>query len=222
MMGDNFGDGDNDEKPAHKVCVDDFFIGKHEITRGQWKKVMGTGLSGFSHDDNHPVVNISWNESQKFIEKLNLITGEMHRLPTEAEWEYAAGAAGKKSQYATATGAISHDLCNYDGTAEKDKWIKTSPVGSFSPNPLGIYDICGNVWEWVADDYDYSAYKKHALKNPLVKASGADQVIRGCGWSEPAEDCRLSIRDKLPPDCQYCNRRNDVGLRLVRSRKLNE
>jgi formylglycine-generating enzyme required for sulfatase activity len=124
MMGDNFGDGDNDERPAHKVCVEDFFIGKHEITRGQWKKVIGPDSSGSPFDDNHPIVNISWQESQQFIEKLNKITGEMYRLPTEAEWEYAAVSSGKKSKYATVTGDISHDLCNYDGTAGKDKWIK--------------------------------------------------------------------------------------------------
>jgi len=216
MMGDDSGDGAGDEQPVHKVCLDDFFISKYEITVGQWEKVIGTDLSDSAHDDNHPIVNISWQETQQFIEKLNLMTGEVYRLPTEAEWEYAVKAGRKKSQYATETEIISHDLCNFDGTDAKDKWIKTSPVGSFPPNQLGVFDMCGNVWEWVEDDYDYHAYEKHVIKNPLIKAPGSEQVIRGCGWSDSEEDCRLSVRDKMPPDCQHCNRRNDVGVRLVK------
>jgi formylglycine-generating enzyme required for sulfatase activity len=218
MMGDSFGNGDTDEQPEHKVCLDDFFMDKNEITVGQWRKVMETGPSDSTHDDNHPVVKISWAEAQQFIKKLNRMTGEVYRLPTEAEWEYAAGASGRKSKYATATGNISHDFCNFDEAAAKDKWIKTSPVGSFPSNPLGIFDMCGNVWEWVEDDYDYDGYKKHTLKNPLIKASNSDQTVRGCGWSDSAEDCRLSVRDKLSPACKYCNKRNDVGFRLVKSR----
>jgi formylglycine-generating enzyme required for sulfatase activity len=218
MMGDDFGEGSSDEQPLHKVCLDDFFMGKYEITVGQWKKVMGTGSSDSTHEDNYPIVKISWEEAHQFIKKINGMTGEGYRLPTEAEWEYAATAGGEKSQYATVTGNLSHNLCNFDGTAAKDEWIKTSPVGSFPPNPLGLFDLCGNVWEWVEDDYDYNAYKKHALKNPLIKTSGSEQVIRGCGWSDAEEDCRLTFRDKMPPDCQYCNRRNDVGFRLVKSR----
>jgi len=218
MMGDSFGVGGSDERPEHRVCLDDFYIGKYEITASQWKKVMGkTPVDGL-YDDDHPMVKISWQEAQQFIKKLNLLTGEEHRLPTEAEWEYSARGGVENSRYATATGDISHDLCNFDDTAGKDEWIKTSPVGSFSPNHMGIFDMCGNVWEWVEDDYDSKAYHKHSEKNPLFKGTGSEQVIRGCGWSDAEGFCRLSARDKLPPDCPHCNRRNDVGFRLVKVR----
>ncbi|MEW6602442.1 MAG: SUMF1/EgtB/PvdO family nonheme iron enzyme [Nitrospirota bacterium] len=215
-MGDESGAGD--EKPAHKVCLDDFFMGKYEITAGQWKKVMGKPPVDGPYVDDHPIVKISWQDAQQFIKKLNLMTGEAHRLPTEAEWEYAARGGVDNFRYATATGDISHDLCNYDDTAGKDEWTKTSPVGSFFPNRIGIFDMCGNVWEWVEDDYDSNAYNKHSEQNPLFKGTGSEQVIRGCGWSDAEGFCRLTAKDKLPPDCPHCNRRNDVGFRLVKVR----
>ena len=215
-MGDIWGDGENDEQPLHKVCVDDFYIGTYEITVGQWKKVMVSLPNSTGDDETLPVVNITWQDAKKFTEVLGLITGEHYRLSTEAEWEYAAREGGKELKYATESGKTSRDLCNVDGTASKDRWEKTSPAGSFPPNQIGIYDMCGNAWEWVEDDYGYHAYKKHGLKNPLYRAPDSEKVIRGCGWSDNAEDCRVSLRDKVPQDCEHCNRRNDIGFRIVK------
>ncbi len=215
MMGNNVGEGSDDELPLHRVCLDDFSIGKYEITVRQWEKIMGEAQVDSQNKD-HPVINISWQKAQQFIAKLGQKTGSIYRLPTEAEWEYAA--RGGQNQNTISARNMSQDSCNLDGTSEKDLWERTSPVGSFSSNTFGIFDMCGNVWEWIEDDYEFNAYQKHSPRNPLIKTDGSAQTIRGCGWSDSAEDCSLYYRDKLPPDCTHCSRRNDVGLRIVKQR----
>ncbi len=217
-MGDLWGKGSKDELPAHIVCVDSYYIGKYEVTQGQWKKIMGNNPSKSQQGDDYPVENITWNETHEFIIRLNAAGKVKYRLPTEAEWEYAARAGHQIIKYATSTGNISHDLCNFDDTDGSDTWDRTSPVGSFPPVSSGIYDMCGNVWEWVKDNYEFNAYKKHSLYNPLITKEAADRVIRGCGWSDEEEDCRVSYRDKVPQDCPVCSRRNDIGFRVVRER----
>jgi len=110
-----------------------------------------------------PVINVSWNDAKAFAKWLSRKTGRTFRLPTEAEWEYACRSGGKKVKYATSTGRLSHDLANYDGTGGRDRWKYISPVGSFAPNSLGLYDMSGNVWEWCEDWYAF-LFKLFSLK----------------------------------------------------------
>ena len=189
------GDCSDDEKPAHTVKVDDFYMGKYEVTVGQWKKFIqdtgyegdginylgskGMAIPGFPQDDNHPVVCVSWNEAKAFVDRLSGKTGKKYRLPTEAEWEYAARSRGQKVKYGTKTGDLSHDLVNYDGTGGKDRWEYTSPVGSFPANPLGLYDMTGNVWEWCSDWYGSDYYSHSPVDNPKGPGSGDCRVARG-------------------------------------------
>ena len=215
-MGDLWDEGSKDELPVHIVCVDSFYLGTYEVSQEQWQKVMGSNPSKLPLGNDFPVENITWNEAQEFIAKLNSQGENKYRLPTEAEWEYAARSGNKKIKYATATGYISHDLCNFDSTNGIDKWDRTSPVGSFPSSKSALYDMCGNVWEWVEDSYQFDAYRKHVRNNPLITRKVADRVIRGCGWSDDQEDCRVSYRDKIPQDCPVCSRRNDIGFRVVR------
>jgi len=215
-MGDVWGNGYEDEKPVHEVCVDDFSLGKYEVTQSQWKLIMGDNPSKFVIGDNHPVQNIMAIEVDEFIKKLNFESDETYRLPTEAEWEFAARSGGQKLQYATDTGRMSRAYCNYDATEGNDTWDSLSPVGSFLPNQLELFDMCGNVWEIVKDSYVFEAYSKRINNNPLLSTPDADQVIRGCGWSDAEEDCRTTSRARIAVDCPICGRRNDVGFRLVK------
>lgn len=158
QMGDQFSEGSSlfgaNNKPVHEVCLDDFQIGKYEITQGQWKAVMGDGP--MSRDgDNYPVDLVSWTEIPKFINKLNSITGKMYRLPTEAEWEYACRSGGKKEKYCGG-----------------DSW-------QIKINGLGIHDMNGSVWEIVQDRYDADYYSKSPRNNPLGPAKGKYCVLRG-------------------------------------------
>src|SRR3989338_10514354 len=142
QMGDTFGGGDTDEQPVHKVCVDDFHMGKYEVTQKEWVDVMGTNPSHFKGCDNCPVENVSWDDIQEYINKLNQKTGKKYRLPTEAEWEYAARSGGKNEKYAGGNNIDSVGW--YDGNSGS----KTHPVGQKQPNGLGLYDMIGNVLEW--------------------------------------------------------------------------
>jgi|GEM_PF-688804 len=189
QMGDTFGDGGSDEKPVHEVCVDDFYIGKYEVTQGQWKAIMGNNPSYFKAcGDNCPVESVSWNDVQDFIRKLNertknnpqapFVKGEF-RLPTEAEWEYAARSGGKNEKWAgTSNESQLTDYAWY----YKNSGSKTHSVGQKKPNGLGIYDMSGNVWEWVSDWYDSSYYKNSPKNNPTGPNSGPGKVLRGGSW----------------------------------------
>ncbi len=149
QMGDNFGDGMADrEKPVHEVCVSDFVIGKYEVTQGQWRKLMGSNPSKFnSCGDNCPVEQVSWNDVQQFIQRLNSQSGRNFRLPTEAEWEFAARSGGKHEKY---SGGDNVDAVAWYGD---NSGKMTHPVGQKQANGLGLYDMSGNVWEWVSDWY---------------------------------------------------------------------
>ncbi len=180
-MGDTFGDGYDNEKPVHEICVDDFWMGRYEVTEGQWKKVMGKNPAKCTKGDNYPVESVSWDYVQEFIRELNKKAGkEMFRLPTEAEWEYAARSGGKKERFA---GCSDKDLlykyANYDNDGGDEC---TAPVGSYLPNGLGLYDMSGNVCEWVHDVYSEKAYSKHSQKNPVYEGSCNARVIRGGCW----------------------------------------
>ncbi len=191
------------ENPAHTVVVNDFHIGKYEVTQRQWEQIMNSNPSNFK-GDNLPVENVSWNDVQEFISKLNSITGKTYRLPTEAEWEYAAR-CGINSMY------------KYAGSNNIDEvaWYvinsggKPQPVGSKKPNEWEIYDMNGNVWEWVSDWF--GNYDTKAQTNPIGPALGPGRVRRGCGWSSEAKDCRISSRNADTPDL----RRPGLGFRLA-------
>lgn len=208
-MGDTFGDGYSDEKPVHTVCVSDFYMGKYEVTQGQWKAIMGNNPSYFKNcGDNCPVENVSWYEVQEFIERLNSKTGKKYRLPTEAEWEYAARSGGKREKYA-GTNDNPDNYAWYDSNSGK----KTHPVGQKRPNSLGLYDMSGNVWEWVSDWYDGNYYKNSPRNNPQGPSTGSARVLRGGGWYNFPQVVRAASRGRYNPS----GRGNDVGFRLLRT-----
>ena len=197
----------DDEKPAHQVTLtNDYYIGKYEVTQGLWKAVMGKNPSCFK-GDNMPVEQVSWNDCQKFISKLNKITGKTFRLPTEAEWEYAARGGKKSGGYQYSGSSNLSDVAWYDGNSGN----KTHIVGSKQGNELGIYDMSGNVWEWCHDWF--GSYSSSSQVNPLGANSGSGRVCRGGSWFFSAGGCRSSYRGNYSLDYRY----NDLGLRLVLS-----
>jgi len=194
----------DDEKPAHRVTVGDFYIGKYEVTQAQWRAVMGNKPSYFN-GDNSPVENVSWNDVQDFIRKLNASTGKQYRLPTEAEWEFATR-GGNSSRGTRYSGSNTVDnvawyYVNSGGT--------THPVGTKSANDLGIYDMSGNVWEWCSDWY--GSYSSNAQTNPQGPSSGSYRVLRGGSWNFIARYTRVSYRFNSTPD----RRISSTGFRLA-------
>ena len=209
QMGDTFGGGENDEKPVHEFCVDDFYLGKYEVTQGQWKEVMGSNPSYFKDcGDDCPVEWVSWNDIQMFISKVNYQSGEKYRLPTEAEWEYAASSGGKKEKWAgTSDEKELGDYVWYEGNSLN----KTHPVGQKKPNGLGIYDMSGNVWEWCSDWYREKNYSESTRNNPQLPSSSSSRVLRGGSWGSLAQDSRVADRGRGLPG----SRGDMVGFRVV-------
>ena len=192
------------EEPAHQVTLSSYYIGKYEVTQALWKAVMGENPS--SHKgDNLPVDSVSWNDCQDFIRELNALTGKNFRLPTEAEWEYAA------------RGGNSSKGCKYSGGNEPDKvaWYddnalyETHEAGLKSPNELGIYDMSGNVCEWCSDWY--GNYDRSEQSNPAGASSGTERVLRGGSWRTYSGACRVSDRYYAQPAMPS----DHFGLRLV-------
>ena len=209
-----------DEKPAHLVSLSDYYIGKYEVTQGLWKKVMGNNPSKFINcGDDCPVENVSWDDCQKFISKLNQLTGKRFRLPTEAEWEYAARGGSKASfqtKYAGSNvlGEVGWNDKNSDvnypgGFEENGRKLGTHTVGTKKPNALGIYDMSGNVLEWCNDwNGDYSS---GGVMNPKGASTGSLRVMRGGSWRHNGFYLRVSSRNDNDPS--YSN--NFFGVRLV-------
>ena len=194
------------EKPVHTVTVSSFYMGVTEVTQAQWEAVMGTNPSNFKGDD-LPVENVSWNDIQDFLKRLNSQTGENYRLPTEAEWEYAARSGGKKEKYA-GTNSNLDDYAWYGNNSGS----KTHPVGQKKPNSLGLYDMSGNVWEWCSDWYDGNYYTTSPDKDPKGAYSGSFRVLRGGSWNYLDVYCRSSNRLRFNPDYWYY----DLGFRFAR------
>ena len=195
------------EKPVHRVTLtNNYYIGKYEVTQALWQAVMGSNPSHFKGDA-LPVEQVSWKDCQKFITKLNRLTGKNFRLPTEAEWEYAARGGNKSRGYRYSGSNTIDDVAWY----ENDALSQTHPVGTKQPNELEIYDMTGNVMEWCQDWY--GSYSSSPQVNPTGAASGSYRVVRGGGWSDSARDCRTSDRDFISPG----GRSSDLGLRLVLS-----
>ncbi|MEI6141604.1 MAG: formylglycine-generating enzyme family protein, partial [Mariniphaga sp.] len=204
IKGGTFQMGSNessDEKPIHTVTVSDFSIGKTEVTQAQWVAVMGSNPSNFK-GDNLPVETVSWDDIQVFINKLNTKTGKTYRLPTEAEWEYAAGASTSpvtdRNKYAGTNSESS--LGNY-AWYSANSGSKTHPVGTKQPNQFGLYDMSGNVWEWCSDWY--GSYSSSPQNNPKGASSGSFRVLRGGSWSDVAQRCRVAYRLSYAPDNRY-------------------
>lgn len=200
---------DEDERPVHEVCVDGFWIGKYEVTRGEWKHIMGNNSSDSDNGDNYPVEEVNWTDCQDFIDKLNSQSSKTFRLPTEAEWEYAARSGGKEQKYA---GGDNVDSVAWYGDNSE---YKTHEVGTKAPNDLGIYDMSGNVWELCSDWYSSDYYSNSPRDNPQGPSSGSYRVIRGGSCMDIyARYIRTAYRSYLhAPSYGYY----DLGLRLVKT-----
>ncbi len=209
FMGDDNGRYDW-EKPAHRVKVSSFYIGQYPLTQSLWQVITGENPSEFK-GENRPVDNVSWNDVQDFIIKLNEQTGQQFRLPTEAEWEYAAR-GGKYSQGYTYSGS---DQLKQVGWYEENSNGETHEVGLMLANELGVYDMSGNVWEWCADWFGEKYYEKcridGVVENPHGPGSSGDRVIRGGSYFYSRMYCRATDRYWDRPG----DRRNSFGFRLV-------
>ena len=193
------------EKPTHRVTLSSYMIGQTEVTQALWQAVMGNNPSKYKGDSRRPVEKVSWNDCQEFLSKLNSLTGQHFRLPTEAEWEFAArggvNSRGYKYSGSNTLGNVAWYGANSSST--------THPVGTKQSNELGIYDMSGNVWEWCNDWYgDYSSGSQ---TNPQGPSSGSRRVLRGGSWYDDTGGCRVSIRSGINPDI----RDNFNGLRLA-------
>ena len=213
-MGDTFDLGQNEEQPIHRVCVDDFYIGKYEVTLGQWKRMQGYAPPSFKTygfkncSDDCPVGGVSWKDAQAYINKLNSRTGKTYRLPTEAEWEYAARSGGKREIYA---GTSSHDKLPQYAWYDYNSGGEFHPVGQKKPNSLGIYDMSGNMYEWVADWYDDTYYRNSPQNNPQGPSKGTLRVHRGGSESGDWSMMRTTYRNRHAPDFNL----DTMGFRLA-------
>lgn len=195
---------DKDEKPQHNLTVGDFYISKFEVTQGQWRAVMGTMPSSFRNCELCPVENVSWLDVQLFLKELNANTGQQYRLPTEAEWEYAAR-GGKKSNGYTYAGSNTLDEV---GWYEINSGRRPQPIGQKKANELGLFDMSGNVWEWCQDGYGYYSNDQ---TNPSNVNSNSSKLNRGGGWYFTSRDCRSSRRNYYVLNARSRN----VGFRLA-------
>ena len=192
------------EKPAHQVTLSDYYIGKYEVTQEEWQAVMGKNPS-YQKGNNNPVENVSWNDCQKFIKKLNQLTGLKFALPTEAQWEYAARGGNKSKGYKYSGSNNIDDIAWYYSNNGRKK----HQVGTKQPNELGIYDMAGNVSEWCSDWY--GSYSSSSQTNPVGPSSGSNRVLRGGGWGDDARGCRVSYRDDFRPSYRLPY----IGFRVV-------
>ena len=197
-------DAYDSEKPAHSVTLSPYYIGETEVTQALWEAVMGNNPSHFKGMDK-PVEQVSWNDCQEFIRKLNAATGLQFRLPTEAEWEYAARGGNKSRGYKYSGSNNLDDVAWYGSNSSSS----THDVKTKQPNELGIYDMSGNVWEWCQDWY--GSYSAGSQTNPTGASSGSYRVSRGGSWFDFAGLCRVARRSLFTPGSRY----NNLGLRLA-------
>jgi formylglycine-generating enzyme required for sulfatase activity len=186
-----------------------FYLGKYEVTQLQWKAVMGNKPSHFKGRDN-PVEQVSWDDAQEFIKQLNAKEGHnRYRLPTEAEWEYAARAGTNSAYFFGDNAALLKQYAWYSDNSEET----THPVGQKQPNAWGLYDMHGNVWEWVQDWYEEWYYSDSPGSDPKGPSFGSYRVLRGGGWHFDARLCRSADRFNYAP----VNRNRSLGFRLALS-----
>ena len=198
-------EGRDGDETQHTVSVGEFWLGETEVTQAQWQAVMGSNPSYFKGSD-LPVERVSWNDIQEFIRKLNRRTGKRFRLPTEAEWEYAARAGTQTASYWG--NGIGRNNANCDGCGSRWDNEQTAPVGSFKPNAFGLFDMLGNVWEWTCSAYTES-YDGSEQK---CSVSASTYTLRGGSWSNEPRRVRAAYRNFYYPD----NRYNFIGFRLAR------
>ena len=172
--------------------ISDFYIGKYEITQKQWETVMGNNPSAFKRGDNYPVEQVSWNDVQEFLRKINSLTGQQYRLPTSSEWEYAARGGNKSRGYTYSGSNTINEVAWY----KENSGRSTTKVGEKKPNELGIYDMSGNVWEWCQDK------------------EGSHRATRGGSFSDVPSRCRISFRFNDNPNARY----SSIGFRIVISK----
>jgi len=199
------------DEPVHVVTLSSFNIGKYEVTQAQWKAVMGINPSHFKDCEQCPVENVSWNDVQEFIRKLNILTGKNYRLPTEAEWEYSAR-GGKQGQGFVYSGSNEVDSVSWYkiiSWSEDVSYQGTHVVGAKKSNELELFDMSGNVWEWCSDWY--GEYSSSMQTNPSGPKSGRSRVLRGGSFDFFAFESCIPHRNGAPADFN----RNDIGLRLV-------
>ena len=199
---------DNDEKPIHSVTLSDYHIGETEVTQELWKAVMGSNPSWFKWfkgNNQRPVESVSWNDCQEFIKKLNRLTGKEFRLPTEAEWEYAARGGKYSRGYKYSGSNNANEVAWYNSNSGS----KTHSVKAKKANELGLYDMSGNVWEWCNDRY--GDYQSNSQTNPTGPSEGEIRVLRGGNWYDDDRSVRVSNRHLNIPD----SRIESDGLRLA-------
>lgn len=204
-MGSNA--GEKNEQPTHTVLLNDYYIGKHEVTQALWRKVMGDNPSYFKDCEECPVEEVSPERVEDFLNKLNQRTGKRYCLPTEAEWEYAALGGNKSKGY------------RYSGSDSLFEvgWIKdiaeerTHPVGRKQPNELGLYDMSGNVWELCRDWWDAGYYKQSPNANPVNDKKALFKVVRGGSWRSEEDRCYSKARNRNV----YDHHKQNCGFRLV-------
>ncbi len=209
---DDDGEADSSERPRHEVTLSSYAIGQTEVTQALWQAVMGSNPSDFQGAD-HPVEEVSWNDCQKFITKLNALTGRTFRLPTEAEWEYAARGGQNSHGYKYAGGNDIDEVAWYENNADYVDVRGPRPVAQKKANELGLYDMSGNVWEWCQDWYSSSYYSNSPAVNPCNTTSASFRVFRGGSWFDYARGCRVSYRYGSSPGHRY----DYLGLRLALS-----
>ena len=205
----------DDEKPAHRVTLSNYYIGETEVTQELWQAVMGSNPSYFK-GNKRPVENVSWDDCQTFITKLNNLTGQRFRLPTEAEWEFAARGGNSSRGYKYSGSNTLGNVAWYrdnacDGLTVNSPDYGTHNVATKSPNELSIYDMSGNVWEWCQDWYNKNYYANSPQSNPQGSSSGSHRVDRGGSWNFNARDCRVASRHYDYPD----SRGYGLGFRLA-------
>jgi len=194
----------DNEKPSHSVTLSGFYMGKYEVTQKEWVVAMGKNPS-FHRGDNLPVECTSWNDIQQYIQRLNAYTGKNYRLPTEAEWEYAARGGKLQKEYMYSGSDILDDVAWYSGNSDDI----TQPVGTKKPNDLNIYDMSGNVFEWCSDWY--GAYQAIPQTNPTGPEVGIGRIARGGGVGVDTYYQRVLVRTYAKPENTLMN----LGFRLV-------
>ena len=206
--------GTNDwERPVHYVTLSDFSIGQTEVTQELWQAVMGSNPSYYTSDSQLPVERVSWNSCQDFIEQLNQLTGETFRLPTEAEWEFAARGGNKSQKYRYSGSSNIQDVAWFWNSIPSQQvgtlGYGTQPVATKAPNELGLYDMSGNVWEWCQDWY--GTYSSDDQINPTGPSWGSFRIFRGGSWSRSSESCRVAYRNYTYPSTSD----DTMGFRLA-------
>ncbi len=195
----------NDEVPVHKVCLDEFWLGKYEVTQEQWHKIMAENPAHFKLGDNYPVETITWERTQEFLAVFSRQTNLSFRLPAEAEWEYAARSGGLDEKYSGGNKIENFSWCSFNSGQT------TQPVGTKKPNGLGLYDMSGNVSEWVQDLYQKNYYNNSPQKNPKGPPSGPGHVYRGGCWGDIPGFLRVVGRNWIFPNTGL----NTIGLRII-------